>query len=822
MTLRAKIFVCLVVAGSFASLYSICGHPARIWICFLVYAAITVLGSGMRVAIRQTEGTMPLSFPLVLVGFLQLSPLQTAALAALGAAAQFRPKDLKPSTLGRILFEAAAAITATALAWHDYQSVLKLMHSQVPPALAAASVVYLVADSCQRALVGAWKPQAASFGPWLKELLSYLPFYLASAVLAAAANLIALQYGWTTSLLLIPVVCIVHRVYSTQLAILREREQHVIETEALQLRTIEGLAMAVEAKDQNTHRHLMRVRVYVTEMGKAMGLDKANMKALATASLLHDIGKLAVPEHIINKPGRLTQEEFDKMKIHPIVGADILDRVNFPYPVVPIVRAHHEAWDGSGYPDGLKGEEIPIGARILAAVDCFDALASERPYRRAMPLEEAMANVKSRAGTQFDPNVVRMLEERYTQFDKLAQQEIDEMEPLKTRLLIERGSAPAAGFEPGQESQDPAAHGAARDDSHEASVTRHYDSLNLIAAASQEAKAVFEMSQMLGTSLSARDTSAMMSRRLQPLIPFDCFAVYLKSEESVMAQYIDGTLAHAFSAQHIPLGEGLSGWVAQNERPIMNGNPTVEPNFVPESGAFTETSSALSVPLFDPSGVVFGVLTVYAAKHAAFSKDHLRILQAIQSKFSLSLENAFLYRTAETDARIDHLTQLVNMRYLLNQVDAQVEKACVTGHPFAVAIGDLNSFKAVNDQYGHMVGNDLLRAIARGFRACAGPADTVARMGGDEFAFLFPAMNEETVAELKENLDNAVLRACNGLRIESSISLSIGFAFFPEDGESAEELLGKADREMYLNKRRFYEWSRKSEARPMLVRSSIR
>jgi putative nucleotidyltransferase with HDIG domain len=171
------------------------------------------------------------------------------------------------------------------------------------------------------------------------------------------------------------------------------------------------------------------------------------MQALHTAAFLHDIGKLAVPEHIINKPGKLTPEEFEKMKIHPVVGADILARVKFPYPVVPIVRSHHEAWDGSGYPDGLKGEDIPIGARILTVVDCFDALASDRPYRRAMPIDDAMALVKSKAGIQFDPEIVSLLEERYPELEKLARQQTSEMEPLKTNIFVERGAAPGAGFE---------------------------------------------------------------------------------------------------------------------------------------------------------------------------------------------------------------------------------------------------------------------------------------------------------------------------------------------------------------------------------------
>ena len=238
---------------------------------------------------------------------------------------------------------------------------------------------------------------------WRQNFAWYLPFYLVGAGLAATANLINQHFGWMTSLLLIPLMFVIYRVYSTQLGVIRDRERHIEEIEALHLRTMEGLALAVEAKDQNTSGHLHRVRVYVSEAGKLMGLDESMMKALVTASFLHDIGKIAVPEHILKKPGKLTPEEFEKIKIHPIVGADILERVRFPYPVVPIVRSHHEAWDGSGYPDGLKGEEIPIGARILSVIDCFDALASDRPYRKAMPAEEAIAYVESNAGTKFDP-----------------------------------------------------------------------------------------------------------------------------------------------------------------------------------------------------------------------------------------------------------------------------------------------------------------------------------------------------------------------------------------------------------------------------------
>jgi diguanylate cyclase (GGDEF)-like protein/putative nucleotidyltransferase with HDIG domain len=817
MAFRLKALVFLVTAAAIACLYWSAGHAATHWDHFFVYLVVILLSAKMKFVLPGTEETVPISFPLVLLGILELSPLQAVALAVASALPLHRILRATLSPRLRIVLRTASVVVAAVLAWHTYALSLALLSHEAAPALAAAAAVYFVVNSLASASWSVVESRALPVSQWRRQFRWYIPFYLVGALLAAVANYVGMLFGWMTSLLLMPLVYVAYRAYKLQLEIVRDRERYIVETEALHLRTIEGLAMAVEAKDQNTHRHLMRVRVYVAELGKAMGLSKSQMQALATASFLHDIGKLAVPEHIINKPGKLSHEEFEKMKIHPVVGANILERVHFPYPVVPIVRAHHEAWDGSGYPDGLKGKDIPIGARILTAVDCFDALASERPYRRAMPLEEAMAFIKNRAGTQFDPAVVHLLEQRYLALEEMARRQIQEMEPLKTDLLIDRGAAPAAGFEPEQPADGFEEHD---------HLSRHLNadalaakSLGLIAAASQEAKALYDLSQMLGTSLSTHETSAMMAKRLRILIAFDCLVVYLRSEESVKAQFIAGDLAHAFSSQHIPLGEGLSGWVAQNKRPIVNGNPTMETNYVVESGTLTENSSALSVPLFDSKGGIFGVLSIYSATHAAFSKDHLRILEAVQSKFSLSLENAFRFRNAEADARIDHLTQLVNMRYFSQQIHAQIQRAAAAGHRFAVGVCDLNSFKAVNDRHGHLKGNDLLRAIAEGFRAGCGPMDIVARMGGDEFAFLFPAMDESITGAQLKKLDDAVQKACIALHIEASISSSIGIAYFPDDGETAEELLGKADREMYLSKQSYYRQRHRGETNLFLVGS---
>ncbi|MGB6691812.1 MAG: HD domain-containing phosphohydrolase [Terracidiphilus sp.] len=818
MTFRAKALVFMVVAGAVASLSSTPGHPNQQWGHFFVYLVAILLSSGMKVAMPKSEGTMSVNFPFILLGILQLSPLQATILAASSVVAQCRIRVIKPFTIIQILFNVANVTTATVLACHAYAGSLRLMRGEVAPALGIAAAVYFLANTVPLAFILAWESGVSPFKQWLQEFPWYLPFYFVGAVLAAAANWIGIAFGWLTSLLLIPMVYTVYRAYMAQMAIVRDRERHIVETEALHLRTIQALAMAVEAKDENTHRHLMRVRVYVSELGKIMGLDKPLMQALLTAAYLHDIGKLAVPEYIINKPGKLTPEEFEKMKIHPVVGADILERVHFPYPVVPIVRSHHEAWDGSGYPDGLKGEEIPIGARILTAVDCFDALASDRPYRKAMPIDQAMEFVKSKAGIQFDADVVKLLAERYLELEELARQQIEEVEPLKTDLFIERGAAPGAGFAPDQNVQAAAGTDAAPKPP---AANRPDEPLTLIAAAAHEAKALFELSQAQGTSLGPRELCAMMSLRLQPLIPFDCLAVYLKQGDSVSPQYVGGTSAQAFSAQSIPVGEGLSGWVAQSARPIVNGNPTVEPNYVAQTSLFTAASSALSVPLFDLNGGVFAVLTVYSSKQAAFSTGHLRILQAAKPRFSIALENTLRHRAAEPCAErypnVDPLTQLPVLQSFLQQIDAQIEKTRGSGQTLAVVACDLISFKAVNVRHGQATGDELLRAIAHAFHECCGPEDVIARIGGDEFGFLFPAMDLSSAVLQLQMLEPAVEHACDDLHVEAGVSLSIGAAFYPGDGETAEELLGAADRKIAQHKRGLGDLHRPVRPRPFLI-----
>jgi diguanylate cyclase (GGDEF)-like protein/putative nucleotidyltransferase with HDIG domain len=585
---------------------------------------------------------------------------------------------------------------------------------------------------------------------------------------------------------LVPAIYVIYRSYRLYLGKLEDEKRHVEEMASLHLRTIEALALAIEAKDQSTHDHLQRVRVYAVEVAKELGLAPDEMQAVHAAALLHDIGKLAVPEHIISKPGRLTLEEFEKMKIHPVVGAEILQRVRFPYPVVPIVRAHHEKWDGSGYPAGLKGTEIPIGARILSAVDYLDALASDRQYRRALPLNEVMQRLAAESGKSFDPKVVDILKKRYLSLEKMALAQFgQEVNPLlSTDVKVERGSAPAAGFE----------NISVKDSlGHEATF------LSSIAAARQEAQTLFELSQDLGASLSLVETLSVFSVKLRSLVPYDAIAIYVRRNEELIPEYVNGDNFRLFSSLRIPLGQGLSGWVAHNRKPIINGNPSVEPGYLNDPTKFSTLRSALAIPLEGVAGVI-GVLALYRGERDAFTSDNLRILLAISSKMALAIENALKYQQAENSATTDYLTGLPNARSLFLQLDRELARCKRDSTTLTVMVGDMDGFKQINDRFGHLEGNRVLRLFAQALKETCREYDYVARMGGDEFVVIAPGLPTDAAVKKAYQLRELAKQAGFEVCAEEILSLSVGQAMYPQDGKDAEELLAEADRRMYLEK----------------------
>ncbi len=785
MTLRIRALIALVVSGAVASLWLMPEHGGRLWLHFFVYLAAVVLSSGMKIGLPRSEGTMSVNFPFILLGILELSPLQAVCLAVCSVIAQCRFRVIKGFTIVQIVFNVANVTTATILAWCTYAAVMRL-HAEAAPALALAAIVYFLANSAPFAFIFGWESNTSPLQAWTREFPWYLPFYLVGAMLAALANFIGVHYGWLTELLLIPMIYTVYRAYRAQMAIVRDRERHAAETEALLKRTIEGLSMAIEAKDHGTHNHLMRVRVYVSELGRIMQLDASLMQALYTAAFLHDIGKLAVPESIINKPGKLTPEEFQKMKIHPVVGADILERVQFPYPVVPIVRSHHEAWDGSGYPDGLRGEDIPIGARILTVVDCFDALASERPYRKALTTSEAMAVVKSKAGTQFDPGVVQLLEQHYPAMEKLAHQHCSEMVPLNTEIFVERGAAPGAGFQKDLPGDSAGAKVSAR--------------LTLLAAALREAEGVLEATHAARAFTDAREVGAMIFAGLRPLVPFDCFAIYVESDDKLVSVYKDGPLAGAFSNQPIPVGEGLSGWVVYHQRSSVNGNPTVEPSYRAESGLFHGGSSALSIPLVTEGGRAFGALTLYSVLPQAFSEDHLHLIEAMQFRLSLAFENALENCGAEQPGEAQRPVPEVSLEAFLRRLDSEAHKASASGENLSFVLIGIDGLPAMADRHGSTAARALHLSVGEVVAGCCGSASWAARVGEDKFAVLTSVTDPEAMERMFEALACELNDTAASFPGAGAGVLSSGTALCPRDGKTAEQLWVAADRDRYRRK----------------------
>jgi putative nucleotidyltransferase with HDIG domain len=336
------------------------------------------------------------------------------------------------------------------------------------------------------------------------------------------------------------------------------------------------------------------------------------MEALKAASVLHDIGKLAVPEHIISKPGKLTPEEFEKMKVHPIVGAEILEQINFPYPVAPVVRSHHEKWDGTGYPDGLAGEAIPIGARILSAVDCLDALASDRQYRRALPLDEAMAHVERDSGKAFDPRVVAALKSRYIELEQLARlQEPEERRVLSVDVKVDRGAAPDAGFAPAETGSN--------------GFSKPPVSVPSPAFTTQSEEGI-----------TLEETLSAAAIRLRHILPYDAVAVYMITNGVLKPHFVLGENIRQLSGLRVRVGNGLIGWVAETGNSIVNGNPTVEPGFMESIQGAVVLRSALAAPLLDGTRVV-GVLALYRLEPDAFTNDHLHLIQVSQYQLGAAI-----------------------------------------------------------------------------------------------------------------------------------------------------------------------------------------
>jgi diguanylate cyclase (GGDEF)-like protein/putative nucleotidyltransferase with HDIG domain len=524
------------------------------------------------------------------------------------------------------------------------------------------------------------------------------------------------------------------------------------------------------------------VQVYAAGLAQALGMPLTDIQGVKTAALLHDIGKLAVPEHILSKPGPLTQEEFQKIRIHPQVGAEIISGVPFPYPVAPLILSHHERWDGKGYPSGLRGEGIPLGARILSVVDYFDALMSERPYHKAMSFDAAMGLLRQESGKALDPRIVNTFIDMYP---TLAAEAEASQEPSR-RLTRVATQAPAAQPAVGLVNDSPARTNVFED----------------IALAHREIYALYEIAQAMGSSLGVSDTMALISSKLSNIVPFSCCALFLYTEESetLRCRFATGVEADAVQQLTIRSGQGLTGWVARNRRPLVNARPSAD---FEAGGMPTETvlQSALVCPLVFNERFI-GTIAVYHVLNAVYTDDHRRLLDRISEQAAAVIYNSIVFEQTQEDSLTDPLTALPNTRFMFMHLTRELARANRLKSEVSLLVMDLDNFKEINDTYGHHVGDRALREVAGVLRVGIRPYDICVRYAGDEFIVVLSGCGAEEAERKRLELQHAV----DSLQFEARagkmlpLAISIGASVFPHDGDTYETLLATADSRMYRDK----------------------
>jgi diguanylate cyclase (GGDEF)-like protein/putative nucleotidyltransferase with HDIG domain len=577
----------------------------------------------------------------------------------------------------------------------------------------------------------------------------------------------------TTALALLAALALLQYLTQRETAALNREFTRARQLARLNSSVIASFAMAIDAKDQHTHGHTERVRRVARMIGEEMGLNSDELQALETAAMLHDIGKLAVPDYILSKPGPLTQEERKKVETHALVGAAILEPVQFPWPVIPSIRSHHEWYDGNGYPDRLAGDQISLGARILAVADVYDALLSHRPFRAAKTVREAVAVMRELSGTQFDPEILN------TCFRVLAAQQ------ASSRFgFIFDGDAP------NQSSQDTPGRRAIFLD---------------IKQSHQELLALYEIVQTMGESLDMKETLDLVISKTKRIVDFATCVVFLRESRTgdLKAMAASGPFSDIILNRRLPMGSGVSGSVAQKCSPSGLGRSAGDDLLLllGPSARNCALTEVLSAPLGGEAEGI-GAITLYRASDRPFTEDDARLSVAVARQSTVAINNARQYETTRQSAMTDQLTGLANARYFVMHLEQELSRARRDRSTVSLIAIDLNNLKQINDNFGHQQGDRALRTLAEVFKNQVRDYDTVVRYAGDEFFIILPdTPNQravETVNRIKGVVRGTVLDVGSGRQV--NLSASFGVATFPGDAKESETLMAVADRAMYSDK----------------------
>ena len=590
------IFAVIVVGVAVAaySVFDLVRHPVGFeW---LILLALTVGSSLASLRIPGSTINFSISDIFNIAAALLFGPSAGAITAAVDGLVLSARMDRKQRSIDRVLFNMAAVTIAVWVAAQVFFAI-EGNRPQLDGPLAAVrllatllifgaidfglnSGIVAVAVSFERriSILAIWRVHLA--GVWLT--------YFGGIFGAMLVMLLARFSTLETVILIVPLPVILYMTFRHALGRATDQIDNLAKVNKVYVGAIEALAHAVDAKDEVTHDHTRRVQDRAVQLARTIGVDDdGEIQAIKAASLLHDVGKLAIPEHILNKPGRLTPAEYEIMKRHAPIGADILAVIGFPFAVAPIVRHHHENWDGSGYPDGLSGEAIPIGSRIIAVVDCFDALTSDRPYRPRMEDGEARQVLIDRRGTMYDPRVVDM-------FFEVQGTEATDAPPAPAPAPAARHSALQAPLRIGEDRRD----------------------LDL--------QTFFDLGRALNGHTSMSELGAAVWRHLQSRMPASAFVLYAydQVDDSIVAVYAAGE-HDALRTPRIRLGERLSGWVAATGQMVVNSDARLDLDEDARDGS--PLRSALVAPIV-ANGRSAAVLSFYSCEANAFDEAHRQLV----------------------------------------------------------------------------------------------------------------------------------------------------------------------------------------------------
>jgi diguanylate cyclase (GGDEF)-like protein/putative nucleotidyltransferase with HDIG domain len=610
----------------------------------------------------------------------------------------------------------------------------------------------------------------------LSENLSWEPVtFMACATVAGLLKLAYSQYGFGTLMitlvLVLPVPIIIYQAFKTYHDNLSQQDSHYKQLSGIYDSIIEMLAMAIDAKDDVTHDHIQRVKLFARRLGQTIGLSEMEIEALKAGALLHDIGKVGVPAYILNKPGKLTEHEFEQMKMHTIIGADMLSNIDFRYPVVPIVRHHHERWDGRGYPDGLKGEAIPITARILTLVDTYDALRSDRPYHKAMSRDDAIAYMKQSAGSLYDPQLVEI-------FVSI----VDEMEAEAANLIAAQLAARAQEAKPALPADALPANGLAK----EPSLNRATAALNSIAETNQRVTALYEMSRTLSSILSIEDTVAILSNRLSKLIPFTTCAIAMfdgeRSEFEIL--HATGRYAERLLRRRQPAEAGITGWVITNQKPMYNTNPVLDLGVLGAEEA-SEYKGVMVFPLCK-NNEPLGAIALYSNELESYSSEYIQLMESISQPASDAIYNALTFEQAQKAAHTDSITGLANTRGLAAQFQ-KVRTECENlNQPLSLVVLTLDNFENLAANL-RSTNHQLLSTVGHLLKDALESKDLLAHYWDNAFIALLPDCDQKTASQIGNRMRKTLEEAR-----ELDLTISLGLATSPQDGTTFEDLLQAA------------------------------